>query len=163
MTSPAALEIDAQYRQLREEWGWLDRPGRGRLRIAGADAAEYLQSQVTNEIEAIAVGGSIYAALLDRKARIQADMRILRLDETEFLLDLEAPALPAAARHLDMYKIGREVTVENISAELDSIWVIGPALEFSLDLTPGDIVSGINHNKPGRAAQCFATPFIAFC
>ena len=50
-------ELDAQYRQLREECGLLDRSERGKLLlVSGPDAAEYLQGQLTNDIEALAPG-----------------------------------------------------------------------------------------------------------
>ena len=42
MTELGLIELDAQYRQLREECGLLDRSDRGKLLVAGPDAAEYL-------------------------------------------------------------------------------------------------------------------------
>ena len=43
MAEIVAVEIDAQYRQLREECGLLDRSDRGKLLLEGSEAAEYLQ------------------------------------------------------------------------------------------------------------------------
>ncbi len=71
----AIVELDAQYRQLREECGLLDRSERGKLLVSGPDGAEYLQGQLTNDVEALEAGEGQYAALLDRKGHIQADMR----------------------------------------------------------------------------------------
>ena len=78
MTERAHVELDAQYRQLREECGLLDRSERGKLLVSGPDAAEYLQGQLTNDVEALEPGDGQYAALLDRKGHMQADMRVLR-------------------------------------------------------------------------------------
>ena len=64
--------------QLREECGLLDRSERGKLLVSGAEAAEYLQGQLTNDVEALGPGEGWYAALLDRKGHMQADMRVLR-------------------------------------------------------------------------------------
>ena len=75
---PVVVELDAQYRQLREECGVLDRSGRGGIAVLGPDGAEYLQGQLTNDVEALGVGEGQYAALLDRKGHMQADMRVLR-------------------------------------------------------------------------------------
>ena len=75
----ATVELDAQYRQLREECGLFDRSARGKLVLTGPDVAEYLQGQLTNDIEALAPGEGCYAALLDRKGHVQADMRVLRV------------------------------------------------------------------------------------
>ncbi len=120
------VEIDAQYRQLREECGVLDRSSRGKLLLKGSEAAEYLQGQLTNDIEALEPGDGCYAALLDRKGHMQADMRVLRLADDEVWIDVEPEALAAARRHLDMYKIGREVTLEDVSEGRSILSLIGP-------------------------------------
>jgi folate-binding protein YgfZ len=122
-----AVEIDAQYRQMREECGLVERPERGLLIVSGPDAAEYLQGQLTNDTEAIEPGGWIYAALLDRKGHMQADMRVLRPDEgPDLWLDLEPEGMAAANRHLQMYKIGREVEVTDASDGHTLLSLIGP-------------------------------------
>ena len=79
MADAVTVELDAQYRQLREECGLLDRSARGKLLLKGAEAAEYLQGQLTNDVEGLEPGEGCYAALLDRKGHMQADMRVLRL------------------------------------------------------------------------------------
>lgn len=124
--SAIAVELDAQYRQLREECGLLDRSARGKLLLSGAEAAEYLQGQLTNDVEGLEPGEGCYAALLDRKGRIQADMRVLRLGPDETWLDTEPVALETAKRHLEMYKIGREVELADVTAERAIISLIGP-------------------------------------
>ncbi len=126
MAEAVAVELDAQYRQLREECGVLDRSDRGKLLVKGSEGAEYLQGQLTNDIEALAPGEGCYAALLDRKGHMQADMRVLRLSEDEIWVDTEPEALAAARRHLDMYKIGRDADVEDVSGEHAILALIGP-------------------------------------
>jgi folate-binding protein YgfZ len=126
MTDAVTVELDAQYRQLREECGLLDRSSRGKLLARGAEAAEYLQGQLTNDIEALAVGEGCYAALLDRKGHMQADMRVLRLGPSEIWIDTEPEALAAAQRHLETYKIGREVELDDVSGERSILSLIGP-------------------------------------
>ncbi|HYQ79129.1 MAG TPA: folate-binding protein [Solirubrobacterales bacterium] len=127
MAQAPTVEIDAQYRQLREECGLVEWPDRGLLIVGGAEAADYLQGQLTNDVEAIGPGEGAYAALLDRKGHMQADMRVLRPGEgPELWLDLEAAGLAAASRHLQMYKIGREVEVTDASGEHALLSLVGP-------------------------------------
>jgi folate-binding protein YgfZ len=126
MESSVAVELDAQYRQLREECGLLDRSERGKLIVSGSEAADYLQGQLTNDVEALDPGEGQYAALLDRKGHIQADMRVLRLSPEEIWIDTEPEALAAALRHLEMYKIGREVAIADVSTERAILSLIGP-------------------------------------
>jgi len=126
MSAPT-VELDAQYRQLREECGLVERADRGLLVVSGAEAAEYLQGQLTNDIEAIEPGEAAYAALLDRKGHMQADMRVLRPGGgPELWLLLEPVGLAAATRHLQMYKIGREVEVADASDQYVPLSLIGP-------------------------------------
>jgi tRNA-modifying protein YgfZ len=124
-----AIELDGQYRALREEAGWLALERRTFL-VKGPEAADYLQGQLTNDIEGLAPDQGCYAALLDRKGHITADMRCLRLSRAEadqIWLDTEAAAADPLLKHLQMYKIGREVEVADVSGEWAITSLIGPA------------------------------------
>lgn len=120
------VEVDGQYRQLREECGLLGRDGRGVILVAGSDAAEYLQGQLTNDVEGLEPGEGQYAALLDRKGHMQSDMRVLRPAAAEILVETEPDARAAVLRHLTMYSIGREVEVTDVSEERAVLSLIGP-------------------------------------
>jgi tRNA-modifying protein YgfZ len=126
MADAIAIELDAQYRQLREECGTLDRSARGKLLVSGPDAAEFLQGQLTNDVEALDPGEGHHAALLDRKGHIQADMRVLRLAPDELWIDTEPEVLETLRGHLEMYKIGRDVQVADLTAERAIVSLIGP-------------------------------------
>jgi tRNA-modifying protein YgfZ len=126
MAEAVTVEIDAQYRQLREECGVVDRSDRGKLLVTGSEAAEYLQGQLTNDIEALAPGEGCYAALLDRKGHMQADMRVLVVSEEKVWLDTEPEGLAAARRHLEMYKVGRDADVVDAGAERAIVSLVGP-------------------------------------
>jgi len=127
MSTEVAVEIDGQYRAMKEGAGVLDRSSRGMLLVRGADAGEFLQGQLTNDIEGLGPDAGCYAALLDRKGHMQADMRVLRLGNGDLWLDTEPDARGAVERHLRMYSIGREVEIEDASGEWTLLSVIGPA------------------------------------
>ncbi len=123
------MELDGQYRALREEVGSLPRD-RASLNVKGSDAAEYLQGQLTNDIEAVEPDEGVYAALLDRKGHLVADMRLLLLSHShadQFWLDTEPLAFEQLRRHLETYKIGRDVEVADTTAEWAITSLIGPA------------------------------------
>jgi len=126
VSDSVVVELDAQYRQLREACGLLDRSTRGKLLLRGAEAAEYLQGQLTNDVEALKPSEGCYAALLDRKGHMQADMRVLRLAVDEIWIDTEAEALAATRRHLETYKVGREVAMEDVTDARAILSLIGP-------------------------------------
>jgi folate-binding protein YgfZ len=125
--SAEVIELDGQYRALREGGGLVDRSERGKLVASGSDALEFLQGQLTNDLEALAPGGGCYAALLDRKGHMQADMRVLLLAEQEVWLDTEPAATDAVMRHLATYKIGRQVEIAQPGADLAILSLLGPA------------------------------------
>jgi folate-binding protein YgfZ len=132
--APAAIDLDGQYRELREGKALLDRGARAKLVVRGHDGAEFLQGQLTNDVEALRAGEGCYAALLDRKGRVQADMRVLRFGPEELWLDTEPQAREPVTRHLRTYSIGREVEIEDISEDFALLSFIGPlALEEARD------------------------------
>src|ERR1700761_761289 len=109
-----AVELDAQYRQLREECGVLPRE-RGVIAVTGPDDAE-----------ALAVGEGQYAALLARKGHMQTDLRVLRTGAEEIQVDLEPAPKDQALKHLTMYSIGRDVAVADATEERALLSLIGP-------------------------------------
>jgi tRNA-modifying protein YgfZ len=136
------LGTDAQYRAIREEAGLLDRSSRARLVVSGSEAAEFLQGQLTNDVEALEPGSGCYAALLDRKGKIRADMRVLRLEGDRFLIDTEPEALDLLDRHLQMYKVGRDASVEPGPEGESLLSLLGPR---SAQLA-GDVPAGPEHS-----------------
>jgi folate-binding protein YgfZ len=153
VTQPT-VELDGQYRQLREECGLLDRSERGKLIVSGSEAADYLQGQLTNDVEALEPGEGQYAALLDRKGHMQADMRVLRLGSEEIWLDTEPEALAAALRHLEMYKIGREVEIADVGAERAILSLIGPrSVEIAATAA---LAEDANETRTAYGVECLA-------
>src|SRR4051794_996272 len=124
----------------------VDRSSRGRLVLTGADVADFLQGQVSNDIEALEPGGGCYATLLTAKGKIRCDMRILR-GEDWFLLDSEPQALPVLEHMVRVYSIGRDVSSRRGERGLWSI--IGPAARSALDNPPPAIEHAHNEGELG--------------
>jgi tRNA-modifying protein YgfZ len=60
------------------------------VRVAGPDAADYLERMVSNEVATLAAGESREALLLTPKARVIAPLVVLRRGDQDFLLLTEA-------------------------------------------------------------------------
>ncbi|UJA19757.1 folate-binding protein YgfZ [Thermoleophilia bacterium SCSIO 60948] len=127
MIPPVSVEIDAQYRALIQDSGFVVEEGHRFFLASGSEAAEYLQGQLTQDVEALTPGETTYSALLDRKGHMQTDMRVTRNAPDELLIDLDEPGADRALRHLSMYKIGREVELTDVSADRTLIRTAGPA------------------------------------
>ena len=126
MTTGTVSALERDYATVTAGAGLLDRSARGKMDVTGPDAAEFLQGQVTNDVEEPAPGQGCYAALLDPKAHILADMRILSAGPAELWLDTEPGALEAVLGHLRMYKIGRQVQIADRTAERAILSLLGP-------------------------------------
>jgi folate-binding protein YgfZ len=125
MATRTLPEIDAQYRELREGAGLLERSERAALDLRGPDTGEFLQGQVTNDVLSLEPEQGCYAAILNPKGRLLADMRIVRAKLDWFMLDTESTALEAVLHDLRMHKIGRRVEVAE-APERSIVSLIGP-------------------------------------
>ena len=114
----------AEYELATTAAAAVDRSYRGKLRLTGAEVAEFLQGQVSNDVEALAPGEGCYAALLTAKGKVRADCRILRGTDW-FLLDFEPQAMPVFRHMVDVYGLGRDVRGEDVT-RLRLVSVIGP-------------------------------------
>jgi tRNA-modifying protein YgfZ len=123
------------YRILREEAGFVERGDRSCLDVTGPDAVEFLQGQVTNDVEALELGRGCYALLLNPKGRILADMRILMRSSEELWLDGDAYAMETVAANLQTYRIGRQVQI-SAAPDRNVISVIGPKARALAALDP---------------------------
>ena len=94
----------------------------------GPDAAEYLQGQLTNDVEALRPARASYAALLDRKGHMQADMRVLRLGRGRRSGSTPSPrrSRPPGATSRCTRSAARSRSTD-VSAERAILSLIGPA------------------------------------
>jgi tRNA-modifying protein YgfZ len=82
------------------------------LRVAGPDAADYLERMVSNEVATLAPGESREALLLTPKARVIAPLVVLRRGEDAFLL-LTEPELGEVVRaHLLRARFAAKCEIE---------------------------------------------------
>jgi folate-binding protein YgfZ len=123
------------YERLQEAVGLADRSARGKLRLTGGEAADYLQGQVTNDVAALEPGTGCYAALLNHKGKMLTDMRVLR-GEDFIWIDAEPEGLPALVRNAGMFSIGRDVRHEDVTGEYAILSLIGPDARARLDSPP---------------------------
>ncbi len=88
-----------------------DRP-RAFVRVAGADARDYLQRMVSNDVDALAVGEAVPALLLTAKARLIAPLVVWRRGDEDFLL-LTEPELGETVRaHLTRMRLRARCEIE---------------------------------------------------
>jgi tRNA-modifying protein YgfZ len=102
-----------------------DRSERGKLALTGAEAKEFLQGQVTNDVEGLRQGTGCYAAFLTHKGKMLGDLRILDTGD-ELLLDCERVALQELFTMIRRFKLGRDVELHKRTLERGLLSLIGP-------------------------------------
>jgi tRNA-modifying protein YgfZ len=117
--------LSSEYRALTEGCGLVDRAGRGRLALTGADRREFLHGQITNDIEGLEPGRGCYAALLTHKGKMLGDLRVLDLGD-ELLLSCERAGLQELFNMIRRYKLGSDVELHKRTMEMGELSLIGP-------------------------------------
>jgi folate-binding protein YgfZ len=108
------------------------------VRVAGPDAADYLQRMVSNDVEALQPGGSCEALLLTPKARVIAPLRVVRRAADDFLL-LTEPELGSVVReHLVRTRFAAKAEIE--------------LEEHTSTVVFGDVAEGIPNDDYGEPA-----------
>jgi tRNA-modifying protein YgfZ len=130
---PIASEVSSSdYRELHDGCGLLDRSERGKLALTGADAVDFLNGQVTNELADLRPGEGRYAAFLTHKGKMLGDLRILARGEpaaaipSELLLDTERAALQALFDMIRRFKVGYRLELHKRTLESGLLSLIGP-------------------------------------
>ena len=93
------------------------------VRVAGPDAADYLQRMVSNDVEALAVGEACPALLLTAKARVIAPLVVWRRGEEDFLV-LTEPGLGGRVRE-ELVRLRFRARCEIEAEEHESVLVFG--------------------------------------
>lgn len=96
------------------------------LRASGADAADFLQGQFTNDLRDLSRQESVYGLWLDRKGRVIADSHVLKSgDGANFwIVSVSSPA-PTVARRLEDFIVADDVALEDETSSWLGLSLIG--------------------------------------
>jgi len=150
----------ADYELLTTAAGAVVREGRAIVELSGSEAAEFLQGQVSNDVEALTPGHGCYATLLDHKGKLRTDLRVLRLAEDHpargaepdrrsgehrsdnFLIDAEGIGLPVLLHVFQTFSLGRDVRTRDLTPERVLVSLIGPTARGLIDASPPAVEHG---------------------
>jgi tRNA-modifying protein YgfZ len=106
------------------------------VRASGRDAVSFLQSMLTNDVQAVPQGGGVYALLLTPKARVVADMEVFRVGE-ELVLACPPQAVDDVVETLVRSRFRKKVEFEPTPAAV--VWGDGAAALARLDTPAGQL------------------------
>jgi tRNA-modifying protein YgfZ len=93
------------------------------VRVAGADARDFLQRMVSNDVDALDFGDSCLALLLTAKARLIAPLVVWRRGDGDYLLLTEPELGDAVRTHLTRMRLRAQCEIE--PEEHESVLVFG--------------------------------------
>ncbi|HEY9022958.1 MAG TPA: folate-binding protein, partial [Burkholderiaceae bacterium] len=97
----------------------------GVIRARGADAASFLQSQLTNDVLTLGPAQARLAGFCSAKGRLQASFWVLRPQADELWLIVSADLLATTLKRLSMFVLRAKCKLDDASAELPLLGLVG--------------------------------------
>ena len=110
MADGAEDRVALDYARLRDGTGavWLDRDA---VRVAGPDAATFLDGQLSQDLKPIEVGAAAESLLLQPQGKVVAYLRVSRIGDDDFVLDTDAGFGEAVVERLTRFKLRTKADV----------------------------------------------------
>jgi folate-binding protein YgfZ len=113
------------YARIRDTVGVLEF-SRGVLRLSGAEALDFLQGLVTNDLARLADGQGCPAAMLTPTGRIFAMVSVFRMTPADVLVLLQTPDAARVVEHLERYHFTEDVEISDLSGDTAWLSLQGP-------------------------------------
>ncbi|MFN0011887.1 MAG: YgfZ/GcvT domain-containing protein [Phycisphaerales bacterium] len=124
--------LDVEYAALRRASGLIDLPQRATIEVRGTDRLDFLNRMLTQELKGVQPLSATRAFWLSRQGRIDADLRVLVLED-RVLLDVDVFALAKTLQTLAAYIISEDVEMADRTEEFHRFALHGPAARAALD------------------------------
>jgi folate-binding protein YgfZ len=118
-------DLDMEYASIRKGCVIFDQPHVGTIEARGEDRGTFLNSMLTAKFDDLAPGESRWAFWLNRKGRIDADLRIAQLTD-KMLIAADRHLCPATANALNDFIFTEEASVEDVSDRYHRLAIHGP-------------------------------------
>src|SRR5829696_191600 len=110
--------------------GLFDLSPRGRVEVSGAEAVQFLNGMLTNDVARLEEGAWMHAAFPNPQGRLLASTRVVKRGGV-FLFDTEAATYPTVLKHLVRFTPAGDFRVRDLTAETVLLSVQGArAAEF---------------------------------
>lgn len=103
------------YLAVRGEGGAVHLP-RDFVGVSGPEAAQFLQGQLSQDVDALAPGRSAWSFLLQPTGKVDAWLRVSRVDGDAYLLDVDEGFGVAVGERLSRFKLRTKADIEAVPA-----------------------------------------------
>ncbi|HEX8097245.1 MAG TPA: aminomethyltransferase family protein [Pyrinomonadaceae bacterium] len=129
--------------------GLIDLTPRGRIRVGGSEAVQFLNGLITNDVKALAQGRWMLAAFPNAQGRLLAFARVLNPGGS-FLIDTEAQTRAQVFKLLERFALAGDFKAEDLSGETAQLSLQGAG---SAGLVAAVIGQEAANVERGRVAQ----------
>jgi folate-binding protein YgfZ len=139
---PPSHDLAAEYHAAREAVALFDLSTRGKVEVAGPEAARFLHNLCTNDILHLPVGAGCEAFFTTAKAKVVVHAMIAHLVQDQgdtFLLDVVPGQETKLLQHLDHYLISERVAFRDRTTELAQVHLAGPLAPIVLKQAFADL------------------------
>ncbi len=119
-------EIEAEYAAVRKGCVIIDTPQRGALRITGRERVDFLNRMLTQELKGLKPFDTRDTFWLNRRGRVDADLRLIELPE-EMFVDVDALACAGAVASLTAFVFSEDVEFKDVSEQFHRLAMHGPS------------------------------------
>ena len=136
-------EIEAEYAAIRKGVALMDLPHRAVIRVTGSERIDFLNRMLTQELrpggEGLPAGSVVSSFWLNRKGRIDADMRLIELGDADtesasgglpanqMYIETDILAASNLVSTLDAFVFSEDIALEDSTESTHRIGLHGPA------------------------------------
>jgi folate-binding protein YgfZ len=144
--------VPIEYASVRTHAGVFDAAHRATLELTGADRVAFLNRMLTQELKDATPFTQRRAFWLNRKGRIDADLRVILLPE-RVLLDVDVFAAERARSGLEAFIIADDVAIRDVTAAHHRLSLHGPAAAAILSRLSTPVAgASVADIRPGQVA-----------
>ena len=136
------LDLDDGYRALREDRAAVRVP-RDVVVASGPDATTYLQGQLSQDLAGLADGEATWSFVLSPQGKVDAWLRVSRLDDERLVLDADAGVGEALLARLERFKLRTRADLDLVTG-WSCVAVRGPrSVDVAVDRTTATVVAPV--------------------
>ncbi|MCA1592199.1 MAG: aminomethyltransferase family protein [Acidobacteria bacterium] len=141
-------DASAEYEAVRggECAGLFDLCSRGRVEVSGAEAVQFLNGLITNDVKTLADSAWMHAAFPNVQGRLLASVRVIRRGDA-FLFDTEAATHAAVFKNLERFTMAGDFRVRDLTAEAALLSVQGARAGDSVRAILGESAANVARGR----------------
>jgi glycine cleavage system T protein len=140
--------IESEYAAVRDgsSAGLIDFSTRGRIEVSGAEAVQFLNGLITNDVKTLEDGAWMTAAFPNVQGRLLAHARVLRR-ENSYLFDTDAATHERVLKLLERFTLAGDFRVQDLTSATALLSLQGAQAAQIVEATLGETASQVEHGR----------------